>query len=239
MNENTPRHVSIIMDGNGRWAKLRGKERIFGHYEGAESVRACAEYAVERGVEYLSLFAFSEENWNRPDAEVSELMQLMASSILDERPTFARNNIRFVVIGNRSRLSDKLLKDIDEAMAETSANSGLTLVVFLSYSGKWDIEQAAVKFVEAGAPEGEFGRFLATASIPDPDLLIRTSGEERISNFMLWQCAYSEFYFTKTLWPDFRKAEFADALDVYASRQRRFGMTAEQINNESNRPDNE
>ena len=157
-----PRHVAIIMDGNGRWARQRGKERVFGHHEG------------------LSFFAFSEENWNRPDAEVSELMRLMAVSILNERPTFRKNNIRFVVIGNRSRLSDDLNRDIDGAMEETAGNTGLTLVVFLSYSGKWDIEQAARKFVAAGAPAGHFGDYLATAGIPDPDLLIRTSGEQRI-----------------------------------------------------------
>lgn len=217
------------MDGNGRWARMRGKERIYGHYEGTESVRACCRYAVEAGISYLSLFAFSEENWARPEAEVTELMHLMAKSILGERPTFQENNIRFVVIGNRSRLSDALNRDIDAAMEETSGNTGLTLIVFLSYSGRWDIEQAAVRFAAAGAPEGEFGNFLATAGIPDPDLLIRTSGEKRISNFLLWQCAYTEFYFTSTLWPDFRKPEFRQALDDFASRQRRFGKTGEQI----------
>lgn len=217
------------MDGNGRWARMRGKERIYGHYEGTESVRACCRYAVEAGISYLSLFAFSEENWARPEAEVTELMHLMAKSILGERPTFQENNIRFVVIGNRSRLSDALNRDIDTAMEETSGNTGLTLIVFLSYSGRWDIEQAAVRFAAAGAPEGEFGSFLATAGIPDPDLLIRTSGEKRISNFLLWQCAYTEFYFTSTLWPDFRKPEFRQALDDFASRQRRFGKTGEQI----------
>lgn len=224
-----PVHVAIIMDGNGRWAKIRGKERVFGHHEGTESVRACSEYAAEAGIKYLSFFAFSEENWNRPDAEVSELMRLMAVSILNERPTFRKNNIRFVVIGNRNRLSEALNKDIDEAMEETSGNTGLTLVVFLSYSGKWDIEQAAERFAAAGAPAGRFSDYLATAGIPDPDFLIRTSGEQRISNFMLWQCAYTEFYFTDVLWPDFRKNEFRKALDDYASRQRRFGKTGEQV----------
>ena len=167
-----PRHVAIIMDGNGRWARQRGKERVFGHHEGAESVRACSELAVETGIEYLSFFAFSEENWNRPEAEVSELMRLMAVSILNEKQTFRKNNIRFVVIGNRSRLPEDLNRDIDEAMEETSDNTGLTLVVFLSYSGKWDIEQAALKFAATGAPAGRFGDYLATAGIPDPDLLI-------------------------------------------------------------------
>lgn len=229
-----PRHVAIIMDGNGRWARMRGKERIYGHYEGTESVRACCEYAVEAGVQWLSLFAFSEENWNRPDAEVSELMHLMAKSILDERPTFRKNNIRFIVAGNRARLSDTLNREIDEAMAGTASNTGLNLVIFLSYSGRWDIEQAASRWAAAGAPEGRFADFLATVGIPDPDLLIRTSGEQRISNFLLWQCAYTEFYFTPVLWPDFRKTEFRLALEDFASRQRRFGKTGDQITQEKN-----
>ena len=227
-----PKHVTIIMDGNGRWAQSRGKERIFGHYEGAESVRACVEYAVEHKIPYLSLFAFSEENWNRPQAEVSELMSLMAKSIFDEMSTFARYNVRFMVLGNRAHLSDSLNRDIDMAMEKTASNTGLTLIVFLSYSGKWDIEQAAVKFAKAGAPEGRFQEFLVTSAIPDPDLLIRTSGEQRISNYLLWQCAYTEFYFTPVLWPDFRKDEFEAALMEYSNRQRRFGKTAEQIKNE-------
>ena len=217
------------MDGNGRWARMRGKERVYGHYEGTESVRACSEFAVEAGIQYLSLFAFSEENWARPEAEVAELMHLMAKSILNERPTFRKNNIRFLVIGNRSRLSEALTRDIDEAMEETAGNTGLTLIVFLSYSGRWDIEQAAERFAAAGAPQGRFSDFLATSGIPDPDLLIRTSGEKRISNFLLWQCAYTEFYFTPAFWPDFRKTEFRQALDDFASRQRRFGKTGEQI----------
>ena len=225
----TPEHVAIIMDGNGRWARLRGKERIYGHYEGTESVRACTEYAAEAGIGYLSLFAFSEENWARPEAEVTELMRLMARSILDERPTFARNNIRFAVIGNRSRLSDDLNRDIDAAMAETAGNTGLTLVVFLSYSGRWDIEQAAARWSADGAPEGRYSAYLATAGIPDPDLLIRTSGEQRISNFLLYKCAYSEFYVTDTLWPDFGRADLEAALAYFASRERRFGMTSAQV----------
>lgn len=229
-----PEHVAIIMDGNGRWAKIRGKERVFGHHEGAESVRACSEYAVEAGIKYLSFFAFSEENWNRPEAEVAELMHLMAVSILNERPTFMKNNIRFRVIGNRSRLSDALNKDIDEVEAETAGNTGLTLIVFLSYSGRWDIARAAELFARAGAPEGRFGDYLATAGIPDPDLLIRTSGEQRISNFLLWQCAYTEFYFTDTLWPDFRMPEFRKALEDFASRERRFGKTGDQLTVEKN-----
>lgn len=227
-----PRHVSIIMDGNGRWARERGKERIFGHFEGVESVRACTEAAVEEGIEYLSLFAFSEENWGRPDAEVNGLMELMMRSMKNEYRTFMDNGVRFVVLGNRERLSSSLNATIDEMMEETAGNTRLTLILFLSYSGKWDILQAAKKLAlkyrdrpdelpEVSAEE--FGDLLVTAGIPDPDLLIRTSGEERISNYLLWQTAYSEFYFTDILWPDFRKEAFRAALDEYARRDRRYG----------------
>ena len=216
-----PVHVSIIMDGNGRWAKERGKERVYGHFEGVESVRACTEAAVETGVKYLSLFAFSEENWGRPDQEVNTLMGLMFKSMQDELPTLLKNDVRFVVLGNRARLSDKLNAGIDDLMARTASCSRLTLIVFLSYSGKWDILQAARKMAQAGADELE--PFLVTAGFPDPDLIIRTSGEQRLSNYLLWQGAYSEFYFTDILWPDFRKDAFREALADYARRDRRYG----------------
>ena len=216
-----PVHVSIIMDGNGRWAKERGKERVYGHFEGVESVRACTEAAVETGVKSLSLFAFSEENWGRPDQEVNTLMELMFKSMQDELPTLLKNDVRFVVLGNRARLSDKLNAGIDDLMARTASCSRLTLIVFLSYSGKWDILQAARKMAQAGADELE--PFLVTAGFPDPDLIIRTSGEQRLSNFLLWQGAYSEFYFTDVLWPDFRKDAFREALADYARRDRRYG----------------
>ena len=216
-----PVHVSIIMDGNGRWAKERGKERVYGHFEGVESVRACTEAAVETGVKYLSLFAFSEENWGRPDQEVNTLMGLMFKSMQDELPTLLKNDVRFVVLGNRARLSDKLNAGIDDLMVRTASCSRLTLIVFLSYSGKWDILQAARKMAQAGADELE--PFLVTAGFPDPDLIIRTSGEQRLSNFLLWQGAYSEFYFTDILWPDFRKDAFREALAEYARRDRRYG----------------
>lgn len=223
------------MDGNGRWAKQQGHERLFGHNEGVESVRACCEFAVEKGIRYLSLYAFSEENWNRPKEEVEGLMALMVKSILGELETFRKNNIRFRVIGNRKRLPQDLLAQIEGAEADTAANTGLTLIVMLSYSGKWDILQAARGYADAvlaAAREGRdipqidesyFSSLLATAGIPDPDLMIRTSGEQRISNYMLWQCAYTEFYFTSTLWPDFRKTEFAEALEAFANRDRRYG----------------
>ena len=227
---NVPQHVSIIMDGNGRWAKARGKERIYGHFEGVESVRACTEAAVEDGVKFLSLYAFSEENWNRPKEEVSTLMELMMESIRKELSTMMDNGVRFVVLGNRARLSDKLNAAIDGMMEQTASNDRMTLIVFLSYSGKWDIMQAMKKAAATLSPEefqnmeaADFERYLVTAGIPDPDLLIRTSGEERISNYLLWQSAYTEFVFSPVLWPDFRKDEFRAALREYSSRDRRYG----------------
>ena len=225
-----PEHVSIIMDGNGRWAKARGRERVYGHVEGVESVRACTEAAVEAGVKYLSLYAFSEENWNRPDAEVNRLMELMMEAIHNEVKTLLDNGVRFVVLGNRARLSDKLNAAIDRLMEKTAGCTRMTLIVFLSYSGKWDILQAMKRAAAEKGAEGiqdmdiaDFDQYLVTAGIPDPDLLIRTSGEQRISNYLLWQCAYTEFVFTDTLWPDFRKPEFRAALETYASRDRRYG----------------
>ena len=226
-----PQHISIIMDGNGRWAKKQGKKRIFGHAAGRESVRACIEYCVEHGVRYLSLFAFSEENWGRPAEEVAGLMDLLAKSMLEERDTLLRNQVRFRVVGDCTRLSDKLRKSIAALENETASCTGLTLVILLSYSGKWDILQAARRFaadaVAAGSvpalDEDRFAGYLATADIPDPDLLIRTSGEQRISNFMLWQCAYTEFYYTPVLWPDFRKTDLEQALQSYNLRERRYG----------------
>lgn len=232
MENRIPTHVSIIMDGNGRWARERGKERVFGHFEGVESVRACTEAAVETGVKYLSLFAFSEENWGRPDSEVETLMKLMFTSMVNELSTFMDNGVRFVVLGNRSRLSDKLNACIDDMMARTAGNDRLTLILFLSYSGKWDILQAAKAMaVEyASCPEKlesldipDFDRYLVTNGIPDPDLIIRTSGEQRLSNYLLWQGAYSELLFSDVYWPDFRKEEFRAALEEYSKRDRRYG----------------
>ena len=232
---NVPLHVSLIMDGNGRWAKERGKERVYGHFEGVSSVRACVEAAVENGVRYLSLFAFSEENWNRPEDEVTTLMGLMVKAMADEMDSLDRNGVRFVVLGNRSRLAPELNETIDACMARTEANDTLTLIIFLSYSGKWDILQAAKKMaiemaehperrseIEAMGVDG-FDKYLVTAGIPDPDLIVRTSGENRISNYLLWQGAYSEFLFVDKLWPDFRKDEYFEALQTYAKRDRRYG----------------
>ncbi len=231
---NIPEHVTIIMDGNGRWAKQRGQERLYGHKEGVESVRACTELAVEKGIKYLSVFAFSEDNWDRPVAEIEGLMQLMLKAIAMETPSFQKNGVRFRVIGDFSRLSQKLRDEIDDCMKLTENNTNLQLIIFLSYSGKWDIVQAANKFYENCrkiSAEGKIAQLtaadlegnLSTAGIPDPDLLIRTSGEQRISNYMLWQTAYTEYYFTEVLWPDFRKTEFQTALDAYSKRERRFG----------------
>lgn len=229
-----PVHVSIIMDGNGRWAESRGLDRSAGHVEGVESVRHVLRAAGEAGVKYLSLYAFSEENWNRSEAEVGALMGLMARCMSAELDLMQKENVRFVVLGNRKRLSDDLNEAIDSTMAATAANTGITLIVLLSYSGKWDIIQAAEHFASDAVsdpsllgsltPE-QFSLYLVTAGIPDPDLIIRTSGEKRFSNYLLWQGAYSEFYFTDILWPDFRKVQLLEALEEYAKRDRRYGKT--------------
>ena len=225
-----PKHVSIIMDGNGRWAQLRGKERVYGHFEGVESVRACMETAVELGIEYLSVYAFSEENWNRPQEEVMALMELMLKSMVKELENFMEHQVRFVVLGNRARLSEGLNATIDRISSTTAGNTGTTFILFISYSGKWDILQAMKKAAATLSPEQfqqmkleDVDQYLVTAGIPDPDLLIRTSGELRISNYLLWQTAYTEFYFTDVLWPDFRKPQFMEALEAYAARDRRYG----------------
>lgn len=235
VNSKIPVHVSIIMDGNGRWAKERGKERYYGHAEGVESVRACTEEAIRQGVRYLSLFAFSEENWNRPEEEVKALMELMVKAMVNELPSFLKNGIRFMVIGNRARLDSALNEQIDECMRKTADCRNLSLVIFMSYSGRWDVLQAARRLALEAASDparaealgnmsaDDFSKYLSTSGIPDPDLIIRTSGEVRLSNYLLWQCAYSELYFTDILWPDFREKEFDAALAEYAKRDRRYG----------------
>ena len=226
-----PLHVSIIMDGNGRWAQQRGKIRLAGHNVGVESVRDCCEYAVEHGIKYLSLFAFSEENWNRPESEVKGLMSLMVKTIINEVPVFQKQNIRFRVIGNRQALPRDVMEKVDEAERCTVQNTGLNLIVMLSYSGKWDIVQAARRYAKATLDAGKeieldeasFASYLSTDGIPDPDLLIRTSGEQRLSNYMLWQCAYTEFYYSPVLWPDFRKNDLDLAIRSFNNRERRYG----------------
>lgn len=231
-----PEHVSIIMDGNGRWARRQGRERIYGHQNGVESVRAAIAAAIETGVRYLSLYAFSQENWGRPKEEVEFLMGLMLDSINGEVESLMKNGVRFRVLGNLSRLNPSLVDAVEALEEKTSHNSRLDLIVFLSYSGKWDIFQAAKKFAREymTEPDGAerlgslddekaFSRFLVTDGIPDPDIIIRTSGEMRISNYLLWQGAYSELIFIDKMWPEFREDDFKAALSEYASRERRYG----------------
>ena len=214
------------MDGNGRWAKQRGLDRVQGHIEGVKSVRAVTEKCVELGVKYLSLYAFSEENWNRPTEEVGALMSLLAKCMIQEYDTLMDNGVRFRVLGNRSRLSPDLAEAITNLEKATENNPNTTMLIMLSYSGKWDILQAAKKLAGRKPEEITMEAIddaLVTAGIPDPELLIRTSGEQRISNYMLWQTAYTEFVFTDTLWPDFRKDSLMAAIEEYSRRDRRFG----------------
>ena len=231
-NENRiPVHVSIIMDGNGRWAREQGHERIFGHKKGVETVRVVAEAAAEAGVKYLSLYAFSEENWGRPKEEVDFLMHLMMDSIASEVEMLMKNGVRFRVLGNLARLPEALQQGIAALEEKTRENTALDLILFVSYSGKWDIFQAAKKFAVEHSGEdidkitdmSAFSKYLVTDGIPDPDLIIRTSGEERISNYLLWQGAYSELLFVKKMWPEFGKEDFTAALAEFASRDRRYG----------------
>lgn len=222
-----PQHVSIIMDGNGRWARLRGLERLEGHKEGVGSVRASLELAVELKIKYLSLFAFSTENWSRPKDEVEGLWNLMFKAIERETEFLIENHVRVLILGNLEQLPQDLQAAVHGLVEATSGGTGTTLIIMMNYSGKWDIMQAANRFSKENPgvemrPE-DMDNYLVTASIPDPDLLIRTSGEERISNYMLWQTAYTEFYFTKVFWPDFRKSEFRLALEEYSRRDRRYG----------------
>ena len=221
-----PQHISIIMDGNGRWAQSRGLERVEGHKAGVEAVRRTTEACAEMGVKYLSLYTFSEENWNRPAEEVSALMGLMIKAIAAHKDLFDNNNVRFLALGNRSRLSLPVNLALQKLEKDTEKNTGLTMIIMVSYSGKWDILQACKALLESGkkdiTPE-DMDSALVTAGIPDPELVIRTSGEKRISNYMLWQTAYSEFVFTDVLWPDFGKERLLACLEEYASRDRRFG----------------
>ncbi len=235
---NLPRHIAVIMDGNGRWAKQRGGLRIFGHQSAITAVRETVESAAELGVEYLTLYAFSTENWNRPAIEVTALMQLLVSSIRKETATLNKNNIRLQTIGNTTSLPASCQKELMEAIELTKENTRMTLVLALSYSGRWDINQAVQRLaaeVKKGTIEPEdineasFENYLSTAGIPDPELLIRTSGEQRISNFLLWQMAYTELYITELLWPDFRKQHLYEAIISYQRRERRFGKTSEQL----------
>jgi undecaprenyl diphosphate synthase len=233
-----PRHVAIIMDGNGRWAKSRGEDRSTGHREGVVSVRKVVEAAVAIGLEYLTIYTFSTENWNRPDDEVQALMSLMVAAIRRETPDLMKNNVRLKAIGEMERLPDTVHNTLDECIRQTSANSGVTLVLALSYSSRWEMVEAVrrvVRDVQDGSLATEeldellFSSYLTTRDLPDPDLLIRTGGEKRISNFLLWQLSYAELYFTDIFWPDFRENEFYEAIVAYQRRERRFGKTSEQI----------
>ena len=235
-----PQHIAIIMDGNGRWAQLRGKSRVIGHKSGVESVRACVTSARQLGVKALTLFAFSSENWQRPEKEVSVLMDLFMFVLTREVKRLHKNDIRFKVVGDISRFSDKLQKKIADAEALTANNSAMVLSIAANYGGKWDIAQAAQKLaqqVKAGTMEPEaidehaLNQQVCLADLPELDLLIRTGGDYRISNFLLWQAAYAEFYFTETLWPDFKKDEFEQAIETFIQRERRFGKTSEQVTN--------
>lgn len=236
--ERLPNHIAIIMDGNGRWAKEQGKDRLFGHYHGVESVRNIVEGCAELGIGYLTLYAFSTENWDRPKDEVTGLMELLVQTIRLEVSTLNKNNIRLQIIGNTSMLPPSARDELNEACEETRNNSGLTLVMALSYSSRWEILEA-VKNVGIDIKNGEidpsevddelFKKYLCTSDIPDPELMIRTSGEFRISNFLLYQLAYSELYFTDVLWPDFRKENLYEAILDFQKRERRFGKTSEQV----------
>jgi len=227
-----PRHVALIMDGNGRWAKARGLPRIAGHRAGARAVRRCIEAAIDQGVEWLTLFAFSSENWRRPEGEVMDLTALLRQYLRSEVSELLKNGVRFRVIGDRSRFSADLREELEAAERRTEACQRLTLVLALSYGGRAEILMAAKAMAEAAGrgaidpatlDEDGFASFLSTAGMPDPDLLIRTSGECRLSNFLLWQCAYAELVFLDVLWPDFDEAHFAAALAEFARRDRRYG----------------
>lgn len=238
VKEKLPHHVAIIMDGNGRWAKQRGNSRVFGHRNGVKAVREVTEASAELGISYLTLYAFSTENWNRPKAEVDALMSLLVSTISDETSTLMKNNVSLRTIGCRESMPMKVQKKLDECIAKTSNNSGLTLILALSYSSRWEILEAVKRIasdalhhkIEIENIDGDlFSNYLSTAGIPDPELMIRTSGENRISNFLLWQLAYSELYFSDVLWPDYRKEDYYKALFDFQGRERRFGMTSEQL----------
>ncbi len=238
ISEKIPNHIAIIMDGNGRWAQKHGKQRYEGHYQGVESVRKIAEASAELGVKYLTLYAFSTENWRRPKEEVDALMHLFVETIEQELPTLNKNGIRLRAIGDIESMPQKNIDKLNETIAKTEHNNKMDLVLALSYSGRWEIINAVKKIMQDQQKglisademnENLFSDYLNTAGIPDPELLIRTSGEMRISNYLLWQIAYTELYITKKLWPDFGKEELYEAIVDFQERERRFGMTSKQI----------
>ena len=233
-----PRHVAIIMDGNGRWAKAKGKDRSFGHQEGVVSVRKIMDAVTQLGLKYLTLYTFSTENWNRPEEEVQALMSLLVSAIHRETPDMMKKNVRLTAIGDLSRLREDAYNTLQECIDMTSANTGTTLVLALSYSSRWEITRAARQLTQEvleqkinpnDITEAMVSDHLTTKNIPDPDLLIRTGGEKRISNFLLWQLSYAEFFFTDVFWPDFREEGLYEAILYYQQRERRFGKTSEQL----------
>ena len=233
-----PRHVAIIMDGNGRWAKAKGKDRSFGHQEGVVSVRKIMDAVTQLGLKYLTLYTFSTENWNRPEEEVQALMSLLVSAIHRETPDMMKKNVRLTAIGDLSRLRKDAYNTLQKCIDTTSANTGTTLVLALSYSSRWEITRAARQLAQEvleqkinpnDITEAMVSDHLTTKNIPDPDLLIRTGGEKRISNFLLWQLSYAEFFFTDVFWPDFREEELYEAILYYQQRERRFGKTSEQL----------
>ncbi len=236
-----PRHIAIIMDGNGRWAKEKGEDRLYGHFHGVASVRDITEGCAEIGIEYLTLYAFSTENWDRPVQEVTGLMELLVDTIRKEVPTLNKNNIKLHVIGDMDMLPEYAREELKEALEETAGNSGLNLVMALSYSSRWELVNAVRHIaldVKAGRLEPEqvtqdvLQQYLSTSAFPDPELMIRTSGEYRISNFLLYQLAYAELYFTNTRWPDFRKDNLYEAILDFQQRERRFGKTGDQLKND-------
>ncbi len=233
-----PQHVAIIMDGNGRWAMKQGKDRVFGHHEGVESVRVVTEAAAELGVKYLTLYTFSTENWNRPKDEVDALMNLFVETIVSELGTLNKNNVRLNAIGDLKSLPEENYIRLMDTIEKTASNDRMTLTLAMSYSARWEIVEATRNIAQMVAQnkitpeeisEKMFAENLTTNGIPDPELVIRTSGEQRISNYLLWQVAYAEFYFTPKLWPEFRKEDFCQAIVEYQIRERRFGLTSEQL----------
>lgn len=233
-----PQHVAIIMDGNGRWAKQHGKHRVFGHKNGVVSVREAAEAAAELGIPYLTLYAFSTENWSRPKTEVNALMRLLLQTIKDEVATMNKNNIKLNAIGDLQSLPQRNYMHLMKAIEQTSSNNRMTLTLALSYSSRWELTMVARRIAEEVAAgrctpdeidQERLGKYLTTSNLPDPELLIRTSGEFRVSNFMLWQIAYAELYFTNKFWPEFRREDLYEALVDYQCRERRFGKTSEQL----------
>ncbi len=238
IDNGNPRHIAIIMDGNGRWAQKRFMPRVMGHREGVKTVRKVVEFCAEQKIEVLSLFAFSSENWRRPQNEVNMLMDLFMATLQHEVNKLDRNNIRLRIIGDKSAFSDKLQVKIAQAEKQTENNQGLTLVIAANYGGRWDMTQAFKKISslvsegklqESDITETLVDQYLSTSGLPEPDLFIRSGGEQRVSNFLLWQLAYTEFYFTSVLWPDFNQSLLTEAIDSFKGRQRRFGHTSEQV----------